>query len=46
MTLESVAAPGHYVGIDSDGAVTVPSETEPSSESAHFTPNVKVNASH
>lgn len=42
MTLESVAAPGHYVGIDSEGATTVPNETDASSENAHFMPNVKV----
>ena len=42
MTLESVAAPGNYVGIDSEGGITGPTETDPSSESAHFKPNVKV----
>ena len=42
VTLESVAAPGNYVGIDSEGSATVPSETDPSSETAHFSPNVKV----
>lgn len=42
VTLESVAAPGHYVGIDSEGATTVPNETDASSENAHFMPNVKL----
>ena len=42
VTLESVAAPGNYVGIDSEGGITGPTETDPSSESAHFKPNVKV----
>ena len=41
VTLESVATPGNYVGIDSEGSATVPSET--SDENSQFTPNVKVN---
>ena len=42
MTLESLVEPGHFVGIDSDGAVTSPSEIDASNENAHFTPNLKV----
>lgn len=42
LTLESLETPGNYVGIDSDGNVTSPAETDPASETAHFTPHVKV----
>lgn len=41
LTLESLETPGNYVGIDSDGNVTSPAETDPASETAHFTPHVK-----
>lgn len=40
MTLESVVTPGHYVGIDSEGVVSVANDA--SNECAHFTPHVKV----
>ena len=42
VTLESLAHPGHYVGVDSDGSVTVPDQTDATSENAHFTPTIKV----